>query len=286
LAKVTDTYASSSGKLVVLCDCTPPRSGDPAALDRVGVVDADYICVAYNPGKLARADSVAAAHTIRDRTGKDVVFNMATRDMNKVAMQSRLLGAQMMGLENVVTLQGDSFTEAESELVKTVDDFTPTGLVEAIAAMNAGQDYRGTNLRGNTDFCIGATLDLARDLEREVWLTHRKVEAGAHYFIVQPMYDLGLRQRFLDEYEKQTGGPFVLPVFWGLQVLDKDGIVLGNVPTQIRQELDGGKPGSDIAIELLQLYLEAGIRGVYLVPPILRGGARDYDAAQQVLESV
>ena len=182
MAKVTDTYASSSGKLVVLCDCTPPRSGDPAALDRVGVVDADYICVAYNPGKLARADSVAAAHTIRDRTGKDVVFNMATRDMNKVAMQSRLLGAQMMGLENVVTLQGDSFTEAESELVKTVDDFTPTGLVEAIAAMNAGQDYRGTNLRGNTDFCIGATLDLARDLEREVWLTHRKVEAGAHYF--------------------------------------------------------------------------------------------------------
>ena len=60
MTKVTDTYESSSGKIVVLCDCTPPRSGDPAALDRVGVVDADFICVAYNPGKLARADSVAA----------------------------------------------------------------------------------------------------------------------------------------------------------------------------------------------------------------------------------
>ncbi len=286
MAKVTDTYTTSTSKLVVLCDCTPPRSGDPAALDLVGVVDADYICVAYNPGKLARADSVAAAYTIRDRTGKDVVFNMATRDMNKIAMQSRLLGAQMMGLENVVALQGDSFTEVESELVKAVDDFTPTGLVEAIAAMNAGQDYRGTNLRGSTDFCIGATLDLARDLEREVRLTQRKVEAGAHYFIVQPMYDLELRQRFLDEYEKRTGEPFPLPVFWGLQVLDKDGIMLGNAPTKIRQELDGGRAGSDIAIELLQSYIEAGIRGVYLVPPILRGGARDYDAAQQVLASV
>ena len=286
MAKVTDTYESSTGKIIVLCDCTPPRSGDPAALDRVGVVDADYICVAYNPGKLARADSVSAAITIKERTGKDVVFNMATRDMNKVAMQSRLLGAQMMGLENVVVLQGDAFTEAEAELVKAVDDFTPTGLVAAIAAMNEGLDYRGSKLRGNTDFCIGATLDLERDLEREVRLAQRKVEAGADYFIVQPIYDLDLRRRFLDAYEKQVGEPLTLPVFWGLQVLDKDGIVLGNVPPQMRQELDDGRPGSDIASELLQSYIEGGIRGVYLVPPILRGGARDYDAAQQVLERV
>ena len=286
MAKVTDTYESSSGKLIVLCDCTPPRSGDPAALDRVEVVDADYICVAYNPGKLARADSVAAAITIKGRTGKDVVFNMATRDMNKIAMQSRLLGAQMMGLENVIVLQGDGFTEAEAELVKAVDDFTPTGLVAAITAMNEGLDYRGSKIRSNTDFCVGATLDLERDLEREVTLAQRKVEAGAHYFIVQPMYDLSLRQQFLDAYEKHIGEPFTLPVFWGLQVLDKDGIVLGNVPVKIRQELDGGRPGSEIGSELLQSYVAAGIRGVYLVPPILRGGARDYDAAQQVLASI
>ena len=152
--------------------------------------------------------------------------------------------------------------------------------------MNDGQDYRGTNLRGNSEFCIGATLDLERDIEREVRLAHRKVEAGAHYLIVQPMYDLILRQRFLDAYEQHVGEPLTLPVFWGLQVLDKDGIVLGNVPPKMRQELDGGKPGSEIASELLQSYLEAGVRGIYLVPPILRGGARDYEVAQQVLESV
>ena len=110
MVKVTDTYTASKDRMVVLCDCTPPRSGDPAALDRVGVVDADYICVAYNPGKLARADSVAAAYTIKERTGRDVVFNMATRDMNKIATQSRLLGAQMMGLENIVVLQGGNST--------------------------------------------------------------------------------------------------------------------------------------------------------------------------------
>ena len=286
MTKVIDRYVESTNQIVVLCDCTPPRSGDPEALDRVAVVEADYVCVAYNPGKLPRVNSVIAAHIIRERTGRDVVFNIATRDMNKLAMQSQLLGAQMMKLQNVIALQGDGFTDTETERVKAVEDFTPTGLIAALSAMNEGLDYRGSKMRGTTDFCIGATLDLERDLVREVKLAQRKIKAGAHFFITQPIYDLNLRQRFLDEYEIQIGITFPAPVFWGLQILDKEGIMLGNVPPEIRQQLDSGRPGSEIASKLLQSYVAADVRGVYLVPPILRGGARDYDAAQQVLESV
>ena len=286
MTKVIDRYVESTNKIVVLCDFTPPRSGDPKALDRVAVVEADYVCVAYNPGKLPRVNSVIAAHIIRERTGRDVVFNIATRDMNKLAMQSQLLGAQMMKLQNVIALQGDGFTDTETQRVKAVEDFTPTGLIAALSAMNEGLDYRGSKMRGNTDFCIGATLDLERDLVKEVKLAQRKIKAGAHYFITQPIYDLNLRQRFLDEYEIQIGITFPAPVFWGLQILDKEGIMLGNVPPEIRQQLDSGRPGSEIASKLLQSYVAANVRGVYLVPPILRGGARDYDVAQQVLESV
>ena len=285
MAKVTEVYAASSGP-VVLCDCTPPRSADPTALDAVGAVGADFACVAYNPGKLPRADSVAAALAIKARTGTDVVFNLATRDMNKIAVQSRLLGAQMLGLENVVVLQGDRFSPEEAERVKAVNDYTPTSLIASAAAMNDGLDYRGSKLRGATSLCIGASFDLARDLDREVALTQRKVDAGAHFLIAQPIYDLDVRHAFLDAYERSTATPLDLPVFWGLQVLDKDGIVLGNVPPEMRQQLDEGRPGVDIAIELLRQFVGDGVRGVYLVPPILRGGARDYEAARQVLASV
>ena len=284
MAKVTEVYAASSGP-VVLCDCTPPRSADPAALDAVGAVGADFACVAYNPGKLPRADSVAAALAIKERTGTDVVFNLATRDMNKIAVQSRLLGAQMLGLENVVVLQGDRFSPEEAERVKAVNDFTPTALIASAAAMNDGLDYRGSRLRGATALCIGASFDLARDMDREVALTQRKVEAGAHFLIAQPIYDLSLRHRFLEAYERYAGAALSLPVFWGLQVLEKDGIVLGNVLPEMRQQLDEGRPGVDIAIELLRRLVDDGVRGVYLVPPILRGGARDYEAARQVLAS-
>ena len=48
--------------------------------------------------------------------------------------------------------------------------------------------------------------------------------------------------------------------------------------------MEKGREGTDIAQELLQNFLDFGIRRIYLVPPILRGGARDYEAAQRVLE--
>ena len=68
-------------------------------------------------------------------------------------------------------------------------------------------------------------------------------------------------------------------------MLEKDGLIFGDVPQAMRQQLDEGRPGVDIAIELLQQFVDDGVHGVYLVPPILRGGARDYEAARQVLAS-
>ena len=285
--KVTDALSSrGDGQPVVISDFTPPRSGDPAAVDRVRGLNVDFVCVAYNPGKLVRADSAAAAYAIRERVGTDVVFNLATRDMNRVALGTRLLGAAMLGLENVLILKGDPFTERERAQVRPVDDATPTGLIRDAAAMNQGTDYRGSALRGTTDLCIGAGLEPSRDPETEARLARRKVEAGAQFFVSQPLFDLVSRSRFLEAYEATAGGSLTTPVFWGLQVLDRDGIVLGDLPEGIKADLEKGRPGVEIAAEQLHAFLNAGIRGVYLVPPILRGGARDYEAAQRVLETI
>lgn len=98
MTRVTDAVAGPAGP-VIMCDFTPPRSADPAAFDRLAVVRADCMCATYNPGKLVRIDSVASALIARERTGMDVAFNLATRDMNKIALQSRLLGVQALGLE-------------------------------------------------------------------------------------------------------------------------------------------------------------------------------------------
>ncbi len=287
MTHVTDRYQDSGSPPLVMCDFTPPRSGDPSVLDRLKAVRADYFCAAYNPGKLVRADSVAAAHAVRERTGVETVFNMATRDMNKIALQSRLLGAQMLGLDNVIVMHGDELTERETGLgVASVRDYSSTSFIAAVRAMNDGLDYRGATMQAPTDFCVGATFDLARDLEAEAALTRRKANAGAHYFITQPIYGTDERERFLALYEETAGEPLTVPVLWGVQVLDKDGVIFGSVPAELRTQLEAGRDGAEAAGEMLAALVEAGVRGFALIPPILKGGRRDYEAAQRALEAI
>ena len=69
-------------------------------------------------------------------------------------------------------------------------------------------------------------------------------------------------------------------------MLEQDGIIFSPVPEKIREDLAGGRSGVDLAIELFQRFQEADIHDIYLVPPIRRGGARNYRAAQEVLETV
>ncbi len=282
MAKITQRCYQATGHTTFLCDFSPPRSGDPAVLQQA-VVDAEFIAVAYNPGRAVRTNSAMLAAGIKQHTGKDVLFTLATRDMNRLALQSQLLGAQLLGLENVVVVQGDPFTERDLALVKGAGDIRPTGLIRAIAGMNRGVDFRESRLRAPTGFCIGATVDLGRGIREEASLAHRKVLAGAQFLVTQPIFEVEDAARLRDAYADAAGEPLTVPVFFGLQVLEQEGIIFSSVPETVREELAGGRPGTDIALELYQEFQAGGLHDVYLVPPIRRGGARNYDAAQAVL---
>lgn len=285
MTKVTHKVIQSEGRSTIICDFSPPRGALPDLLQPAGALDADFVSVAYNPGKSSRINSTIAAHWIKANTGKDVVFTLATRDMNKLAVQSLLLGAQLLGIENVVVVQGDGFTQRELSLVKDVSDFRPTELIRSIARMNESVDYKELKLRQPTDFCIGATLDMSRDLETEISLAHRKVEAGAEFFLSQPTFDIARSLGFLDAYKARYGVEMASYVFHGVQVLAKDGVIFSSVPKWATSDLEKGRSGKDIALQVLYEYAQAGVNAIYLIPPILRGGRRDYDAAQDVLSA-
>ncbi len=285
MTRVTDKYAQRKGSTVFLCDFSSPRGADPCLLEPVRYLDADFISVSYNPGKFVTANSAMAAAWIRQNTGKEVVFSLATRDMNRLALQSLLLGAEVLGLENVLVLKGDDFTAKQLTSVKAVHDFTPTGLLESVSSLNEGLDYRGLTLRSPTGFCVGASIDLGKGIEREVSLTRRKVEAGAQFFVMQTVFDPGPPKEFLGRYAERYGEELAAPVFCGVQVMAKDSLVFGDVPQWIEDDLAKDRPGQEIALQLLGDFTEAGFESIYLVPPIIRKGGRDYEAAQAVLEA-
>ncbi len=285
MTRIVDRRAEDENEILIVCDFSPPRGGRGEFMAPAARLGADFISMAYNPGRSVRVSSVLGALWVKQETQADAVFTLATRDMNKVALQSLLLGAALHGLDNVVVVKGDSFTERETGATKPVDDFTPTGLIASIAQLNAGVDFRGRSLRAPTDICVGAAIDLGHDPDRELRLTRRKVEAGAQFFLLQPLFDpvrvLDLKER----YERAYAEELSQPLFCGVQVMAAGGVTFGAVPEWVRRDLEGGRSGADIAVEVLQGFVESGLRSIYLVPPILRGGRRDYDAAQRVIET-
>ena len=198
-------------------------------------IDADFISVAYNPGRAVRVNSAMLAAYIKQQTGKDVLFTLATRDMNKLAVQSLLLGGQLLGLENVVVVKGDPFTQRDLAQVKETSDYTPTEMIAAIDQMDQGVDFRDRRLAAPTGFCVGATIDLSRPLLEEARLTHRKSTAGARFFLTQPIFEVAQVRRFRDAYASVAGDILTTPVFYGLQVLEQDGVLFSSVPDEVRQ---------------------------------------------------
>ena len=209
MVKITESCFEATGHTSVICDFSPPRSGDQGVVDQAQI-GADFISVAYNPGRAVRTNSVMLAAAIQN-SGNDAVFTLATRDMNKLALQSQLLGAQLLSVQNVVVVQGDPFGEHDQKRVASVNDYSSTGLIAAIADMNQGQDFKWSKLGQPTDFCIGAAVDLGRGIEEEAQLAVRKVQAGAEFLITQPIFNVDHVARYRESFGYHAGKAGTVP---------------------------------------------------------------------------
>ncbi len=278
MPKVTELSSAATGRPAFICDYSPPRSGRPediaAPPDNV-----DFVSVAYNPGRAVRVNSVAMANALRDQFNAHPIFTLATRDMNRLALESLLLGAQILGLQNVMVVAGDPL--GSEDRATPVNDYVSTQLIAAIASLNRGIDYRGRSLRAPTDFCIGATVDLARGMDIEARLAARKVNAGAHFLITQPVFDPNDVIRFTNAYSMASGEELATPVFYGVGLMEPGGVSFSRVPTWVVDDLEKGRSGVDIALEVWTGLQSAGVADCYLVPPIRRSGARNYADARE-----
>lgn len=273
---------------VTICDISPPRGADAGALADAAGVRADFLCVAYAPGQSVRLGSaLSAAILIRD-FGRRAAFNLATRDMNRITIQSALLDAAALGADNVVALRGDPISERDSRRVSQVNDYTTTTLLRDIRRMNGGRDFRGRRLIAPTSFRPGATADLSNPLEREAALAANKARAGAEFILCQSAFDPARTLRFQDILKTALADrPDDMPrLFAGVQIPSAEGRVFGDFPERSLAELRAGRAGLDIATENAAALWDAGFRLFYIIPPILANGERDYEAANRLLEGL
>ena len=286
MKSVIEAINKRGRKPFYLCDFSPPKGGNADLLLECCDLNPDMFMVAYAPGKAVRLNPIFAADWIHSKTNIPTIFTISTRDMNKNAMQSLLLGAELMGLPNVLIVKGDKFSAEDLDLQTEVYDFTPTELISAVKAMNERRDFRGNELTYPTRFCIGGALDLSRDWGKESRLTKAKITSGCNFIVSQPIFDPELPSKFLSFYEETIGEELKIPVMWGIQMVEKDTISFANVPRWVRQDLEEGGSSYEITIDLVKRHLDLGSDTFYLVPTIYKGGRRDYLSAQAVMEDI
>lgn len=193
--------ALERGEFAVTGEVAPPRGTDLSAM-RASIELLAPHCLALNltdnQGAFLHLSSLAASKVALDM-GVEPIFQQTCRDRNRLALQSDLLAAWTLGLENVLIVTGDDPRGGDHPEAKGVFDIDSTQLLEVASALNGGHDMMGRALDGSTGFHLGA----AAFPEAEPWDVQleralQKAEAGARFFQTQAVFDMGKLERCVE----------------------------------------------------------------------------------------
>ncbi len=267
-----------SDDFYISVELDPPKGAGTkkilAAADLLYKAGADAINVGDSPMARVRMSSLATCQLISQQVGVDTIIHFTTRDRNLMGMQADLLGCQALGLKNILALTGDPPALGNYAHATAVYDVDSIGLIKIISQLNAGQDIAGNTIGTPLNLSIGCALNpTAQNRAMEIERFTRKIEAGAHFVMTQPIYQLSDLTDFLDEF-----GALNLPLLVGIMPLhsSKHAEYLHNevpgisIPERIRQVMaEAGEQGSQKGLELAEELLgqlRHICQGTYLVP--------------------
>lgn len=158
----------------------------------------DAVNVTDCPLAKLRMSPIALSHIIQEKIGLEAIFHITCRDRNLLGLQAELLGASALGVKNILALTGDPPEMGDYIMATGVFDVDSIGLVKMVNKLNNGYEYGGNELKDKTDFFIGIAVNpTAPDLTKEIKRLEEKVLAGANFIQTQPIYDIGLLEKFL-----------------------------------------------------------------------------------------
>jgi 5,10-methylenetetrahydrofolate reductase len=209
-------------KFIVTGEVGPPKGVDLKEMieDALIIKDrVDAINVTDLQSSVMRVGSLAICKLLIDH-GIEPIFQMTCRDRNRLALQSDLLSAWVMGIHNVLALTGDHPVLGDHPDAQPVFDLDSVLLVQTIQTLNNGKDIKGNELKGKPDFFAGCVVNPGSDnLEAEIIKLKKKIAAGAQFVQTQAIYDVNVFKRFLDAL-----GPIGVPIFGGIVLLKSAGM--------------------------------------------------------------
>ena len=282
--------ALARGDFVVSVELTPPRGIDPRRmlagarlLKEAGV---DHANITDSAMARLRMGVLSCASLVQQQVGLEPIAHYTTRDRNVMAIQSELIGAHALGIRNILCLRGDAPRVGDYPNATAVWDVNAVGLITILANLNHGLDANGSPIGERAAFFIGAAVNPnATDLDREIRLMRRKIEAGAGFLVTQPIYEPPALEAFLD----LVGTPSV-PILVGVMPLlsNRHAEYLNNevpgirIPAAVRARIEeAGEEAARTGVEMAVSFLESArsmVQGAYVIPAHGR-----YDLAADVV---
>jgi 5,10-methylenetetrahydrofolate reductase len=196
VSRLRDSLAQ--GRFVVTGEIAPPLGTDLTAM-RASVEMLAPVCdainVTDNQGASLHLSSLAASRVVLEM-GHEPIFQQTCRDRNRLALQSDLLAAWTLGLENLLAVTGDDPRGGDHPEAKGVFDLDSTQLAQVVSGFNEGHDMKGRPLKGGTDFFLGAAMfPEAEPWDMQQARIEEKIAAGVCFFQTQAIFDMGKLER-------------------------------------------------------------------------------------------
>jgi methylenetetrahydrofolate reductase (NADPH) len=265
-----------SGKFLVTSEIGPPKGIETKTiLEDAELIRgrADAINVTDLQSSVMRLGSLAVCALLKQR-GFEPIFQITCRDRNRLALQSDILSAAALGIENILILTGDHTTMGDHPEAKPVFDLDSVQLLQVVRKLQEGFDMNGNKLEGAAPkFCVGAVVNPGQDpIEPQIIKMEKKIEAGAEFFQTQAVYDIKVFENFLNKIKhlKTTilAGIVLLKSAGMARYMNKN--VAGVfVPDNLIKEMEEAKEKSAKSVEIaarLIKELKPMCNGIHIMP--------------------
>ncbi|WP_449075865.1 bifunctional homocysteine S-methyltransferase/methylenetetrahydrofolate reductase [Ruminococcus sp.] len=248
-------------KKLIAVELAPPFGADDKKLleaaHMLKGLGVDVLTFPDSPSGRTRIDSVLMAQKVKNETGFDVMPHICCRDKNAIAMRSTFLGASINGINNFLIITGDPIPVMARQVVKSVFNFDSVGLMRIADEMNSEA------LKDSPLTYGGAINQSRRRIESEIKRVQKKMEAGAEFFLTQPVFTAEDAER-LRRVKEETGARIlcgIMPLVSRKNALFMKNEISGvNVTDEVIErypENAGREDGENVGVELAKEMIAA-----------------------------
>ena len=211
----------AAGEFVVTAEIAPPKGSDagPALKQAKALADLVAINVTDNQGANMRMSPLALS-ALMCQAGIEPILQLTCRDRNRLALQSDLLGAAALGIENLLLLSGDHASFGDHPEARSVFDLDSVQLLQTVTGLMQGADLSGKSLSASPHFFAGAAVSPeAEPFELMFQKYRKKIDCGAQFFQTQAVFDAERFAGFMQE-----ASTLKVPVLTGILLLKSAGM--------------------------------------------------------------